>query len=279
MPFVPPPAKVLVTGANGYIGAWITRLLLEQGYSVQGVVRTQKKGNFLLDYFDRRGFGADKFGIVIVEDIVAEGAFDAIVEDVDAIVHTASPCVTHIVDPQDFIRPALQGTLGVLQSALRHGKKVKRIVLTSSTSAVADLATVPRTFSEKDWYMASIQTVEEKGANANVFVKYAASKTLAEKAAWEFYEQNKTNIEWDLVVLNPSFFFGPPIHEITGGPASLNMSLQYWYDAVLGEGSKSRERLSGSDVEIDVRDAALAHVLALQKEAAGGERILITGST
>ncbi|KXN93298.1 NADPH-dependent methylglyoxal reductase GRE2, partial [Leucoagaricus sp. SymC.cos] len=94
--------------------------------------------------------------------------------------------------------------------------------------------------------------------------------------AWEFYEQNKTNIEWDLVVLNPSF---PPIHEITGGPANLNMSLQYWYDAVLGEGSKSRERLSSSDVEIDVRDAALAHVLALQKEAAGGERILITGKS
>lgn len=63
---VPPPAKVLVTGANGYIAAWLVRLLLEDGYSVRGTVRSASKGAFLQKLF--AGFG-DKFEIAVVEDI------------------------------------------------------------------------------------------------------------------------------------------------------------------------------------------------------------------
>lgn len=69
MPVVPAPAKVLVTGANGYIAMWLVRLLLEQGYSVRGTVRTADKGKHLTEYFGKLGFGGDKLEVVVVDDI------------------------------------------------------------------------------------------------------------------------------------------------------------------------------------------------------------------
>ncbi|KXN81603.1 hypothetical protein AN958_04397 [Leucoagaricus sp. SymC.cos] len=223
-------------------------------------------------------FGPDRFGIVAVEDIVAEGALDEMVKGVDAVVYTASPCSTDIGNPQDFIRPATKGTLGILRSVLRY-----HIVLTSPCYVVITSTTTPRTFSEQDWNMASIQNVEKNEANAPVMVKYGASKTLAERAAWELYEQNKLHI-WSYLILalgrttnNHYLITDTHLRDITGGPVNLNTTLKFWYDAVLGEGSKSKKCLSTSSVEDDVRDAALAHVFTLQKEVAGGERIIIAG--
>jgi nucleoside-diphosphate-sugar epimerase len=69
MPVVPVPAKVLVTGANGYIAIWVVRLLLEQGYFVRGTVRTAEKGKYLKEYFGKKGFGPDKLEIVVISDI------------------------------------------------------------------------------------------------------------------------------------------------------------------------------------------------------------------
>jgi len=69
MSVIPPPAKVLVTGANGYIAMWIVRILLEQGYTVRGTVRTADKGKYLTEYFGKRGFGPDKLEMVVVADI------------------------------------------------------------------------------------------------------------------------------------------------------------------------------------------------------------------
>jgi len=65
MPVVPPPAKVLVTGANGYIAMWLVRILLEQGYTVRGTVRSADKGKHLTGHFGKRGFGPDKLEMVV----------------------------------------------------------------------------------------------------------------------------------------------------------------------------------------------------------------------
>lgn len=68
MPIVPTGSKVLVSGANGYIAMWVVRLLIEEGYSVRGTVRSEEKGRFLVEYFKKQGWG-DKFEYVIVDDI------------------------------------------------------------------------------------------------------------------------------------------------------------------------------------------------------------------
>lgn len=109
MPCVPKESKILVSGANGYLAMWVIRLLLEEGHSVRGTVRSEDKGLFLAEYFNKHGWG-DKFEYVIVKDIakvrfvgsihdvqeadfgdIKEGAFDDAVKGVDAIEHTASP--------------------------------------------------------------------------------------------------------------------------------------------------------------------------------------------
>jgi uncharacterized protein YbjT (DUF2867 family) len=93
---VSPPAKVLVTGANGYLAAWVVKKYLEAGYSVRGAVRSLAKGAFLKDKFAQYG---DRFELVVVEDITKDGAFDEAVKGVDAIAHTASPFHFNVTHP------------------------------------------------------------------------------------------------------------------------------------------------------------------------------------
>ena len=70
----------------------------------------------------------------------------------------------------------------------------------------------------------------------------------------------------------------PAIHQIVS-PSSLNTSLQLWYEKVVADSPKSKETLSDSNSWVDVRDAALGHVLALEKDAAGGQRIVVAAGT
>jgi len=275
MPAVIPPSKVLVTGANGYIAIWVVRRLLEKGYSVRGTVRSESKAEHLRQLFNDYG---SKHEVVVVEDITKEGAFDEAVKGIDAIEHTASPFHLHADDPNEFIEPAVKGTLGVLQSALKYGTDVKRIVVTSSCAAVLEIPPSPRKFSELDWNQQALKEVEEKGRNALVMNKYRASKTLAEKSAWEFVDENKASIGWDLVVLNPPYVFGPVIHHVPS-PEQINTSMAEFYNTLL-KGVKEESQLASlGNCWIDVRDLALAHVLAIEKEQAGGNRFIVSGGT
>ena len=101
---ISPPAKVLVTGANGYLATWVVKKYLEAGYSVRGTVRSLSKSAFLKDKFGHYG---DRFELVVVEDITKEGAFDEAVKGVDAIAHTASPFHYNVTTPDgmsNFVR-------------------------------------------------------------------------------------------------------------------------------------------------------------------------------
>lgn len=271
MPAIAPRSKVLVTGANGYIAVWVVRRLLEQGYVVRGTVRSAAKGEHVKKLFGE--YGA-KFEVVVVEDIGKDGAFDDAVKGIDAIEHVASPFHYNAQDPSDFIQPAVKGTTGILQSALKYGSDVRRVVITSSTAAVMDPFDAPKVFTEADWAQKPIDDVERDGKSAPKFSWYRASKTLAEKAAWEFVRKNKESMKWDLVTLNPPYVYGPTIHEISS-PDELNTSQADLYTTLLkGKDEQALATQGGS--WIDVRDLARAHVLALEKEAASWERIIVS---
>ncbi|KAI0674146.1 NAD(P)-binding protein [Trametes maxima] len=262
--------KVLVTGANGYIAVWVVKTLLEQGFAVRGTVRSESKATHLRELFKSYG---SKFEIGIVEDITKEGAFDEAVKGVDAIEHTASPFHFKADDPNELIKPAVQGTTGILKSAQAHGSAVKRVVITSSTAAVLEPTTTPRVFSEENWNEDSVAEVKEKGRAASQPGKYRASKTLAERAAWEFYEKNKAGLPFDLVVLNPPFVFGPAIHAVDK-PESLNESALDWYSTVMKSKLDNDALATAGSSYVDVRDLAEAHALALTKPNVAGERII-----
>ena len=106
----------------------------------------------------------------------------------------------------------MNGTLSVLSSALKASSpsSLKRIIITSSCAAVYTVQPSPGCWSESDWNDAALEQVKAQGKNADAMVKYRASKVLAERAAWGFYEEHKDKGEvgWDLVVLKPPIVFG-----------------------------------------------------------------------
>lgn len=165
-------------------------------------------------------------------------------KDVDAIAHTASPVHLHADDPNELIGPAVSGTLGILQSALKHGPRVKRVVVTASTAAVLQADPNPRVFTEEDWNELSLKAVEAKGREATPFEKYCTSKVLAERAAWDFVEKNKGRIGFDLVVVHPPYVFGPVLQEVSA-PEKLNSSMQEWWAVVTGRRDKGHLATAG----------------------------------
>ncbi|PFH46935.1 hypothetical protein AMATHDRAFT_68786 [Amanita thiersii Skay4041] len=272
MPYVPKGSRILVTGANGFIAVWLVRSLLEQGYSVRGTVRSMAKGTYLTNMFKQYG---DKFEIIIVEDLTIDGAFNDAVKGIDAIEHCASPVIFNADNPKDIIEPAVQGTLGILRSA-KNAPQLKRIVILESIASIIRDADGPLVFSENDWNDQALDEVERLGRNASGLAKYRASKTLAERAAWDFHKECKNQVNWDLVTVNPPYVFGPAIHEVSS-PGGLNASTKAWYDAVVARGESSKLPVIDGNSWVDVRDLGLGLVKSLEVKEAGGERIIVCG--
>ena len=139
-------------------------------------------------------------------------------------------------DPEEQIRPALAGTTSILHSASAPGSTVKRVILVSSLAAVLDAdAPTPVQFTETDWNDRAVTQVRENGAAAPQQAKYYASKTLAERAAWDIYREGtaKGTIGWDLVTLCPPWVFGPALG--MRSPDELTTSVKKWYELAVKE--------------------------------------------
>lgn len=268
MPAIAKGDLILVTGVSGYIAAHTAEKLLDEGYPVRGTVRSKEKGEFMANVL--KGKKA-KFDYVIVKDIGEDDAFDEAVKGVDGIAHMASPFHFNADEPEELIRPAVNGTVGILKSAKKNNPKVKRVVITSSVAAIMDsTAKPPVTFTEADWNPVSIKECEEKGRDAAPGDKYRASKTLAEKAFWKYIEDEKPS--FDGATINPPLVLGPIIHPCDS-PDSLNTSVAAFYGWLAGK--KTAEDLPGGGGNyIDVRDVAKAHVRALEVEEASGQRFI-----
>ncbi|KAG8894817.1 methylglyoxal reductase (NADPH-dependent) gre2 [Tulasnella sp. 403] len=282
-----PIPSVLVTGANGFIAFHTVKLLLEQGYSVVGTVRSERKFPYLLNAF--RDYSKN-LELVIVEDITAPGAFDEVIRThaFDAVFHLSSPFVFNINDiAQDLLEPAIKGTTGILNSIKSYGPTVKRVVITSSFVAMVDQKQHPRpgyVYTEADWnpvrssppptlshpLTMMIQTTYEEGLE-HPMNGYFASKTLAEQAAWEFMKTEQP--QFTLTTLCPPFVFGPPDQEVTS-ISQLNTSAAVMYRLYNGT-SKSHGEMW---IWVDVRDLAQAHILALETPEAANQRYFITSS-
>ncbi|EKM78750.1 hypothetical protein AGABI1DRAFT_121174 [Agaricus bisporus var. burnettii JB137-S8] len=266
------PSKILVTGANGYVAMRIVDQLLNAGYSVRGTIRTLDKSKDLRERFSDF-VEAGKLEFSVVEDMTSNGAFDDAVKDVNAIIHTASP-FKFADDPEEVIKPAVSGTLGILESALKFGNILKRIILTSSTATIFSPVTQTTVMNETHWNTVAVEEVERLGREANTFYKYMTSKVYAEKAFWNFYDAHKKDISWDVSAIIPSYVFGPALNNFRS-PSEQNGSTKLWWDNVIATPA-TPESASFAACWVDVRDLALAHMLALQKPNAGGERLLIS---
>ncbi|ACF45732.1 MAG: aldehyde reductase [Prosthecochloris sp.] len=237
---------VCVTGATGFIAAHLIKKLLQQGYAVRGTVRKLSKHSSyrFLENLD----GAAERLELIEADLLSPGSFDAAIGGTQYVMHTASPYLINVRDPQkNLVEPALEGTRSVLESC-RKASSVKRVVLTSSIAAITGAPDSNRVFTENDWNTTS--SLKEN--------PYHYSKTLAERAAWEFMQEQPG---FDLVVINPFMVIGPSLG------ASLNTTNQMIRDIITGVYPGILDVNWGF---VDVRDVALAHIRAIEKPAAHG---------
>ncbi|RDX46686.1 NAD(P)-binding protein [Lentinus brumalis] len=280
MPAVPPGSKILLTGANGFAAVWIVRELLDNGFSVCGTVRSEVAAAYLRGLF--KDFGA-RFKTAIVEDITKEGAFDSLVQGVDAVIHTAGPVNSTAVEPDEVIKPTVDGVQSILRSALMARSTLKRVVLMSSSSAVFmpasyDDPKMHEVWDDNTWSNNTVEAVRTLGRDAMGPYKYAAAKVLAERGAWELVQREKAKeggLEWDFVTLCPSYVFGPPAHDV---PAleKLKGSSKDFYDHVVKVDIQGPTLTSFGYAWIDVRDVARAFALALTVPEAAGERFNVS---
>jgi nucleoside-diphosphate-sugar epimerase len=262
--------RVLLTGGSGFIAAHCVDYLLQHGHSVVFTVRSDEKGQKILKNHPDQP--KNKLSYVIVGDIAKEDAFDEAVKSdppFEGVLHTASPFHFNVTDPKkDLLDPAIIGTTGILKAVKKYAPTVKRIVITSSFAAILNATKHEKVYSEKNWNPITEEEAVQNPANA-----YRASKTFAERAAWEFVEKEKPN--FDIATINPPLVLGPVVHYLNSLD-TINTSNERVRNMIQGRTKESGLPPTGVFLWVDVRDVALAHVKALEVPEAGGKRFFVT---
>ncbi|EXJ55909.1 hypothetical protein A1O7_08840 [Cladophialophora yegresii CBS 114405] len=271
---------VLLTGPNGYVGAHVLRTLLSHNYRVRGTLRSLAKATYLTKQYPEAS-ASGNLTFVEVPDIQAAGALDKAAEGVDFICHVASPYFTVSADPiKELVNPAVNGTRNVVSSALKS-KSLKRMTILSSFASVVDLSKNLRpgyTYTSEDWDPLTLDEAKQDG-----YKGYHASKTFAERAAWEMWRdaKSKGDISWDLITFCPPMIYGPPIQEldVSKGVDGLNTSIKRLVVSVQGKDPNFAPKVAtpGLPAWVDVRDVAEAHLKALSLDQGINERFLLCG--
>ncbi|MCK9915195.1 aldehyde reductase [Microbacteriaceae bacterium K1510] len=244
---------VLVTGGSGFVGSHCILQLLSSGHHVRTTVRNLQREVDVRALLKRAGTDPEDRLSFVAADLQHDTGWTEAVAGCDYVLHVASPFPPSVPKNEDeLIVPAREGTLRVLRAARDAG--VKRVVITSSFAAIG-YGHEPRVapFDESDW-------TDLNGAN---IAPYYKSKTLAERAAWDFIAREGNGLE--LSIVNPVGIFGPAL--------SSDMSTSILLIQRLMSGSlPGCPRLYFGIV--DVRDVADLHLRAMMHPAAKGERFL-----
>ena len=248
--------KVLVTGASGFIAEHCIIELLKNGYSVKGSLRSMNREQEVRDAVKTETDDAKLEFCKL--DLLEDDGWEDAMWDCDYLMHVASPFV--IEDPKDeneLIKPAKEGTLRALNAAKKAG--IKRVVLTSSVAAV-NSHMMSGTSDHTTW----------TDINSKYVTPYQKSKTIAEKAAWDFYNNQDSDNRMELAVINPGGVMGPQLGNDLGGASTQIVS----------------QLISGkfpmipalSFPFIDVRDVAILHLKAMTTPEADGKRFIAAHS-
>ncbi len=246
-------STVLVTGGSGFIGSHSILQLLAAGHRVRTTVRSLKRESEVRALLRNVGAEADDRLTFFAADLLNDVGWAEAVAGCDYVLHVASPFPAGIPKHEDeLIVPAREGSLRVLRAARNAG--VKRVVLTSSFAAIGYGRKPQSTpFNETNW-------TDPDGEGVTPYVK---SKTLAERAAWDFIAREGRGLE--LSVVNPVGVFGP----VLGADFATSILLvQRMMDGSL----PGCPRLCFGAV--DVRDVVDLHMRAMTDPAAKGERFL-----
>jgi nucleoside-diphosphate-sugar epimerase len=244
---------VLVTGGSGFIGVHCILQLLDQGYRVRTTVRSLKREPDVRAMLKEGGADAGNRLSFFAADLEQDAGWPEAVAGCDYVLHVASPFPASVPKNEDeLIVPAREGALRVLRAS--RDARVKRVVLTSSFAAIG-YGRPPQSepFDETSW-------TDPNGPDVLPYIK---SKTLAERAAWDFIAKEGGGLE--LSVVNPVGVFGPVL-----GP-DFSTSILLVQRFLVGAMPGCPRLYFGA---VDVRDVADLHIRAMTQPAAKGERFL-----
>jgi nucleoside-diphosphate-sugar epimerase len=244
---------VLVTGGSGFIASHTILQLLAAGYRVRTTVRNLSREPEVRAMLRNGGAEPGEKLSCVAAELMSDAGWPAAVSGCEYVLHIASPFPSQVPkDEDELIVPAREGALRVLRASRDAG--VKRVVLTSSFAAIGyGHAEGHAPFTEKDW-------TNPSGADV---MPYTKSKTLAERAAWNFINREGAGLE--LAVVNPVGVFGPVL-----GPdyATSIMLIEKMLNGVLPGVPRMCFGI------VDVRDVSDLHLRAMTNQAAKGERFL-----
>jgi len=246
--------KVLVTGASGYLALHCISVLLENGFFVKGSLRDIKKEREVRLALGNK-INSDNFEVCQLN-LLDDYGWDISTSKCDYLMHIASPCIVkEPKDEKDIIDPAVKGTLRALKAA--HNSSVKKVILTSSIGSIV-YGHNKKICDPSDWTDISLPV----GA-------YIKSKTLAEKAAWDYLANLKEN-SFKLTSIHPGMVFGPVLsNRINSSSANLIIKM------IKGE-FPALPNIYFSVV--DVRDVAKLHVESLTNSKSDFKRIITSSS-
>ena len=244
---------VLVTGGTGYVAGWCIAELLKRGYDVRTTVRNPSREKAVTDAVSTVADPAGRLSFAVADLTSDDGWADA-VKGVDYVLHVASPLGdAGSKDPDALIIPARDGAVRVLRAATDAG--VKRVVMTSAANAAS-----PSSYATEGVTDETLWTDPDDPT----LIPYRRSKTLAERAAWDFIEESPT----ELTTVLPGAVFGPILTTATTGSVDII--------ARMISGKLRGVPRIGFEV-VDVRDLADVHIRAMTSPDAAGQRFLATG--
>ncbi|NJP43307.1 NAD-dependent epimerase/dehydratase family protein [Actinacidiphila epipremni] len=247
------PETVLVTGGTGYVAGWCVVELLRRGHRVRTTVRGHGREQAVRDAVAGEVEPGGRLEFAVA-DLTADDGWAAAVEGVDRVLHVASP-LGGSGGPEALIAPARDGALRVLRAAAAAG--VRRVVMTSAANTAS-----PSSYAEEGVTDETLWTDPDDPT----LIPYRRSKTLAERAAWDFMAGYDGPTE--LTTILPGAVFGPILATDTIGSVGIVQRML--------TGAMSGVPRIGLEV-VDVRDVADIHLRAMTAPEAAGERFLATG--
>ncbi|KAF9872253.1 3-beta hydroxysteroid dehydrogenase [Colletotrichum karsti] len=266
---------ILLTGATGFVGSRALVTLLESGFRVRCAVRSESGRDKIMASPSLRSIqpSEEQLAWVIVHDITVPNAYDEAVKGVKYIIHCASPVVKlrpdgrQGTDDEIYVNPAVQGVVGMLESAAAHaGDTVERIVVTSSIVAI-----MPRSCFRGEGLDRPAFTGESRlpWPVAPYEDAYSASKTAALEASERWMREHKP--AFDLISIMPAWIFGR--EELATTPEAL----------LSGSNGVLLELLRGNKFDwtintgyVSVQDVVDAHIRALSPSVPGGKSFILS---
>lgn len=239
---------VLVTGGTGFLAGWIIRKLLERGYEVRTTIRSKKKISSVTDMLEYEDVPTEKLSFTFADLTKAE-YWDKAMENIDFVIHTASPLGGNNHEDSTLIPIAKSGVENVINAAVKA--HVKKIVMTSSEAACYPLKSEANPNVDENFWT----DMDNKW-----ITNYMRSKLIAEQTAWDIIgKQSYTQ----LVTIMPGAILGPYM-------GRKRSSTDQIFEMLL-KGTPSPNVIYPV---VDVRDLAELHILAMENQKANGHRFI-----